>query len=151
MAIRANNIVITIIIIIILIISSNGTSIRYSEHKIWISKVIRKCEHRRHAATYYYTPYVNIMTEFLCTSTNTYHFLKSYSSPRISDSDSWFKHSNNFNNFHNHSQGSHDTVYNNLSLYHHSNVDILRKGYSKRQLHSPPAVLKHRNFLNSIF
>ena len=134
-----------------LLIGSNGTPIRYSEHKIWISKVIRKCEHRRHAATYYYTPYDNIKTQFLCTSTNTYHPWNHTHLLAFPTHNSDSKHSNHFKSFYNHSQGSHDKVYNNLSLYHRSNIDILCKGYSNRQLHIPPVALEHRNFLNYIF
>ena len=134
-----------------LLTSSNGTLIRYSEHKIWISKVIRKYEHRRHAATYYFTPYNNIRTKFLCTSTNTYHSWNRTHLLAFPTLTRDSKYSNNFNNFYNHSQGSHGRVYRNLSLYHRLNVDILCKGYSNRQLHNPPAALKHHNFLNSIF
>ena len=77
--------------------------------------------------------------------------LRSYSPPRIFDSDSRFRHSNIFNNFYHYSQGSHDTVYSNPSLCRRPNINILRKGYLNRQLHSLPAALKHRNFFNSIF
>lgn len=75
-------------------------------------------------------------------------FWKSYLSPRISDSDSRFQTLQQLQQRLQSLTRIPRQGLQQIITLSRSSIDILRKGYPNRQLHSPSAVLKHRNCLN---